>query len=90
MIKMTGQERQDVKKEKMKVMEAKLNEEQLNFYNQIPESCKMTYLKATTTNSKATAIKAKCLDCCCWQKNEVKLCSAVQCSLWKYRPYQNG
>jgi len=39
-------------------------------------------------NSKAAAIKAKCLDCCCWQPNEVRQCTSVTCPLWRYRPFQ--
>jgi hypothetical protein len=31
------------------------------------------------------AIKAKCLDCCVGQHNEVKLCSAVDCVLHEHR-----
>lgn len=31
------------------------------------------------------AIKAKCLDCCCGQLNEVKLCPAVDCPLFEFR-----
>lgn len=31
------------------------------------------------------AIKEKCLDCCCWQRNEVKLCTVVNCSLHPFR-----
>lgn len=31
------------------------------------------------------AIRAKCLDCCCHQINEVKLCSCTSCPLWPYR-----
>ena len=31
------------------------------------------------------AIRAKCLDCCCGQKNEVRLCPACNCPLWPYR-----
>lgn len=31
------------------------------------------------------AIRAKCLDCCCGQANEVKLCPAVDCELHPYR-----
>ena len=90
MIQLPVKERKRIKKERMRTMENKLNEKQLSFYSQIPDTCKMTYLKAVTTNSKATSIKAKCLDCCCWQKNEIKLCPVEQCPLWKYRPYQDG
>ena len=31
------------------------------------------------------AIRAKCLDCCCFQSKEVKLCPATDCPLWPYR-----
>ena len=31
------------------------------------------------------AIRQKCLDCCCGQFVEVKLCEAVTCSLWPFR-----
>lgn len=35
------------------------------------------------------AIRAKCLDCCCGQVNEVKLCSCPDCSLHPYRLGKN-
>lgn len=35
--------------------------------------------------SRAKAIRAKCLDCCCYQANEVKLCPCKDCPLWCYR-----
>lgn len=90
LVKMSKKEQQELAHKRMKEMEGKLNEKQKSFYNQIPDHYKMNYLKAITTNSRQTAIKAKCLDCCCWQINEIKRCSVVGCSLWKYRPYQNG
>ena len=31
------------------------------------------------------AIRAKCLDCCCGQVQEVKLCPATGCPLWAFR-----
>lgn len=37
---------------------------------------KMTPLKA---------IRLRCLDCCCQQPNEVRLCTVKDCSLWPYR-----
>jgi hypothetical protein len=33
-------------------------------------------------------VKAKCLDCCCYQKSEVAACTARFCPLWPIRPYQ--
>ena len=31
------------------------------------------------------AIRAKCLDCCCYQRAEVRACSAKTCPLWLFR-----
>lgn len=31
------------------------------------------------------AIRAKCLDCCIGQANEVRLCPSKDCALWPYR-----
>lgn len=31
------------------------------------------------------AIRAKCLECCCNQRQEVKLCTVTDCSLYPYR-----
>lgn len=31
------------------------------------------------------AIRVKCLDCCCGQAQEVRLCIDEECPLWEYR-----
>jgi hypothetical protein len=31
------------------------------------------------------AIRAKCLDCCCWQPKEVRECTVLDCALYPYR-----
>lgn len=31
------------------------------------------------------AIRLKCLDCCCDRANEVRLCPATGCPLWRFR-----
>ena len=33
------------------------------------------------------AIKAKCLTCCNYQRNEISNCTVRLCPLWGYRPY---
>ena len=35
------------------------------------------------------AIKAKCLDCCCGQREEVRECPAKTCPLWQFRLGKN-
>lgn len=58
-------------------------------YEAIPESYKLNYRKAVMGLSRASAVKAKCLDCTNWQRNEITLCVAEDCPLWVWRPYQN-
>lgn len=43
--------------------------------------------KAITSPLKA--IKAKCLDCCCGDRTEVKDCPAKDCPLWMFRLGKN-
>lgn len=38
--------------------------------------------------SLTAAIKLKCLDCSCWQPDEIRHCPCVECSLFPLRPYQ--
>lgn len=38
--------------------------------------------------SRARAIKAKCLECSAYQKEEVRSCPCRQCPLWEIRPYK--
>lgn len=35
--------------------------------------------------TRGKAIRLKCLDCCCGQAHEVRLCSIRKCPLWNYR-----
>lgn len=36
------------------------------------------------------AIREKCLDCCCWNDAEVRLCTAVDCALYYFRMGKNN
>ena len=35
--------------------------------------------------TRSQAIRAKCIDCCCGQRNEVRNCTVTHCPLWIYR-----
>ena len=52
----------------------------------MPKKYQKYYKKAVEGNSKASAIKAFCLECCMWQKNEVINCTSLACPLFSYRP----
>lgn len=45
--------------------------------------------KTETITSPIKAIRAKCMDCCYDQREEVKLCPAKDCPLWPFRLGKN-
>ena len=45
--------------------------------------------KTIDITSPMKAIRAKCLDCCCDQREEVKLCPATTCPLYPFRLGKN-
>ena len=55
--------------------------------DQLPESTKGIYVRAFK-GSKASAIKAKCLSCCCNDREEIRECLVYICPLFEVRPYQ--
>jgi hypothetical protein len=57
---------------------------------EIPKKYRKIYKKAVETNNKAAAIEAFCLECVCWQKNEIINCSCPTCPLFGVRPYTQG
>ena len=55
--------------------------------SELPKSVKGIYSKAFK-RSKANAVKAKCLECVCNIREEVRLCIVYTCPLYEVRPYQ--
>lgn len=39
----------------------------------------------TTKAALLRAVRAKCLDCSCYQPSEVRLCPVTRCALWPFR-----
>lgn len=60
----------------------------MEFFESLPLSVRGIFEKAFSGNSKSSAIKAKCLDCCCFNREEISKCNVKKCPLWSYRPYQ--
>lgn len=52
--------------------------------NKIPSVEKIPSLK-TKKLTPMKAIRAKCLDCSCYQPKEVRLCTVTKCPLYPYR-----
>lgn len=57
---------------------------------QIPKAYRAVYKKAMTGKSLRAAVNAFCLECVCWQRLEITNCTAKNCPLYNYRPYQDS
>lgn len=56
----------------------------------VPEKHKMATERALFKQvPRSVAIKTKCLSCCNFDREEVKMCSIIICPLNPYRPYQD-
>ena len=65
-----------------------LNPSQQAVVNDAPTSCRATLERAYRGKSKAAGIKAFCLRCVGYARNDVRDCTSKGCPLWPYRPYQ--
>ena len=66
----------------------RLTEEQREYINSLPLSYRNVVEKAFKGISPAAGIKAKCLDCCCWQRADAADCGVPDCPLYLYNPYR--
>jgi hypothetical protein len=57
---------------------------------QIPKAYRGIYDRAVKGRSLRSAVNAQCLECCCWQRREIALCSDAGCPLHRVRPYQDN
>jgi hypothetical protein len=55
----------------------------------IPKIYRGIYIQAIEKMSRKAAIHAFCLECCAWQKEEIRKCTSPECPLFALRPYQN-
>lgn len=54
---------------------------------QVPTKYRKLYLRAVEGNRPA-AVRSQCLECCGWQKLEVRSCTDLGCPLYVVRPYR--
>jgi len=66
-----------------------MNTRQKQWFAKIPKVYQQNYKTAISGKSRAAAVKAKCLDCCNWQRVEVADCLVEICPLWLFRPYRS-
>lgn len=53
----------------------------------IPDFLVRFYDAALKGKSRKMAIRAKCLDCCAWDRKEATQCPSVECPLYPYNPF---
>jgi hypothetical protein len=70
----------------LKVDHSKLTDEELDA-PLVPVHNVMLPYTGKVIKGALKVIKEKCLDCSCWQANEVKFCPATDCTLF---PFRNG
>ena len=85
---LSDEEKAEAQKKNREELEAGLEEHQVKYVQSIPNNFQLLYLKACN-NSKASALKFKCVECANFSPSEVTACSVNTCALWVYRPYQN-
>ena len=57
----------------------------------MPKRYRSIYQRAFSGKaSPREAIKAFCLECVGWQREEIKKCTCSACPLYAYRPYQSS
>lgn len=57
---------------------------------QIPKLYRGIYDRAVKGKSLRAAINAFCLECVCWQREEIRQCTDLACPLFAVRPYQSS
>jgi len=55
---------------------------------QMPRAYRATYDRAIGGKSLRAAINSFCLECVCWQIQEIRDCTDLACPLYAVRPYQ--
>jgi len=56
--------------------------------SQMPRSYRANYDRAVSGKSLRAAINSFCLECVCWQIEEIRNCTDLGCPLFTVRPYQ--
>lgn len=56
--------------------------------NQIPKIYRAIYKSAAKGTSRKAAIHSFCLECCGYEKEQVRQCTDLSCCLYEFRPYK--
>ncbi len=56
----------------------------------MPKVYRSSYDKAVSGKSLRAAVNSFCLECCMWEREEVRRCTSLACPLYAVRPYQRS
>ncbi len=56
----------------------------------MPKAYRKNYDRAMSGQSRRAAMHAFCLECCQWERVEVRICTSYACPLYPYRPYTDA
>lgn len=77
-------------KEARNTSEVEQNKIQTYLDKSVPEKHKLATQRALLGQiTRSTAIRVKCLQCCGYQREEIKTCAVLTCALFPVRPYQD-
>ena len=65
-----------------------ITDKQKAYLDTVPALSRGIVERAFEGKSRAIAVKAKCLACCNWQRDEVAQCRVETCPLWQFRPFR--
>jgi hypothetical protein len=65
-----------------------MNKWQVKVLNEVPASYRGAFERAYAGKSRSAAIRAFCLRCVGYLRNDVRDCTAYGCPLHAFRPYQ--
>ena len=72
-------------------MENARNQRVERVISEAPESVQKTLTQAFLGSaSPRAAIKAMCLCCMGYERDQIRACTGYSCPLWAYRPFQKG
>ena len=78
-----------ITEENLKSMLGVVTAKQLKYVNEsVPLRHKYKTLVAFTSNSRATGVEVKCLQCCNYQRDDITNCQVKSCGLYNFRPYK--
>lgn len=77
-------------KEERNTSEQEMKDIEQYVQRSVPEKHKIATRRALLGQiTRSVAIRVKCLQCCGYQRDEIKVCSVITCALHPVRPYQD-